>query len=166
MTGRVDRFIQFEPLGMRRNLVLDCLGGHTRQAPGFLEPVVGADIFAAFRHHVDELSQQAAFQADPLTALLLATGRLLTGDLAAADFILDHLPTQAPKLRFGQRHCPLMPFRTLGAALPLPPELADTDRWLDGSPEQEALRTWLATNRDALRWIEAEGAYAFAAEVG
>lgn len=159
MSGETDRLTQFGPLGMRRNLLLDCLGGHTPQAPGFLDPPPGVDILAAFRDHVEELSRQAVFQADPVTALLLAACRLLTGELAAADFILGHLPAEALELRFGQRYCPLMPFRTLTAVLPLPPEFADTDRWLGRLSKQEALKSWLSNNRAALRWSEPESTY-------
>lgn len=154
-----DRLTRFEPLGLRRNLLLDCLGGHTPQAPGFLNFMAEVDVFAAFRSHIHELSCVVAFQSDHLTALLLATGRLLTGDLNAADVILDQLPARAPRLRFGQRYCLLMPFRTLSAVLPLPPELAEPDLWLAGSQEQAALRSWLAEHRSALRWAETEGVY-------
>ncbi len=155
----MDRFIQFEPLGLRRNLLLDCLGGHTPQAPGYFEPDAGLSIFAAFGRHVAELGRQPAFASDAMTALLLAACRLLTGELAAAELIVENLPVAAHQGRFGQRYCPLMPFRTLSAALPLPPDLADPDRWLAGSAEQAALRAWLTEHHDRLRWVEADGTY-------
>jgi hypothetical protein len=159
MSADIDRYARFAPLGMRRNLLLDCLGGHTPQAPGYIGFGSGESIFEAFRSCIDVIGRFPAIASDPVIELLLAACRLLTGDLAAADDIVDNLPAAAPALRYGQRYCPLMPFRTLSAALPLPPELADPDRWIAGSPEQAALRAWLAENRDRLGWMETEGEY-------
>jgi len=105
------------------------------------------------------LSQLWGTEADPLTASLLAAARLLTGDLAAADTIVDNLPAEPFKLEYGARFCPLAPLRALGAVLPLPANLGDTRRWVEGSAEQTALRTWLAEHRGKLRWVEADGVY-------
>ena len=155
----MDRTAHLQPLGPQRLRALDCLGGNSPRAPGYFEPAVDVDIFEAFRRHVAQLSQQWAAETDPLTVSLLAAGRLLCGDLTAADVILDHLPAQAIKLDHGAGRCLVLPVRALAAALPLPPTLADTGRWLAGSAEQAALRTWLRDHRDALHWIEADGVY-------
>lgn len=155
----MNRLSRFHPLGLRRNLLLDCLGGHTPQAPGYMEPAEDEDIFAAFARHIEELARNDAFASDGMTALLLAAGRLLTGDVSAADLILDHLPSVETEMRFGQRYCPLMPFRTLSAALPLPADLKDVDRWVTGLAEQNELRAWLVGHREQLAWVEAEGVY-------
>ena len=155
----MDRFALFEPLGLRRNLLLDCLGGHTPQAPGYLEPDPRIPILVAFQNHVEELARQPAFASDPVTALLLTACRLLTGELSAAYHILENLPAEPNRGHFGQRYCPMMPFRTLSAALPLPNDLADPDRWQAGSAKQVALREWLTEQYDRLRWLAAEGEY-------
>jgi hypothetical protein len=90
---------------------------------------------------------------------LLAAGRLLTGDVAAADVIVDRLPAEAYRLDHGAGICWVTPQYALSAALPLPENLKDTSGWLAGSDMQAALRTWLAGHRDRLRWFEVEGLY-------
>jgi hypothetical protein len=67
-------------------------------------PPADADIFEAFADHVRQLSQLFAAETDPLTVSLLAAGRLLTGDLAAADVIIDNLPLR-PSGSIMERAC-------------------------------------------------------------
>jgi hypothetical protein len=52
-----------------------------------------------------------------------------------------------------------MPLYALSTALPLPANLMDTNRWVARTPEQTALRTWLAEHRNKLQWAEADGVY-------
>ena len=155
----MDRANRLQPLGLQRLRALDCLGGNMPRAPGYFELADGDDIFAAFRAHVERLSRDWASASDPATVTLLATARLLAGDLAAAAVILDHLPPQPIKLDHGAGKCLVLPFHALAAVLPWPKDLADTQRWLAGSAEQTALRAWLAEHRDTLRWLEADGVY-------
>lgn len=155
----MDRYTRVLPLGFQRLRVLDCLSGDSPWAPGYFDPPADSDIFKAFADHVAELSQLWGTETDPLTASLLAAARLLTGDLAAADAIVENLPAEPFKLAYGARFCPLAPLRALSAVLPLPANLEDTRRWVEGSSEQAALRIWLAEHRDKLRWVEIDGIY-------
>jgi hypothetical protein len=155
----VDRTAQLSPLGLQRLRVLDCLGGNSPHAPGYFAPAADGNIFDAFGNYVAQVSQQWAAASDAATVSLIAAARLLTGDLAAADVIVDHLPAKAFKLDHGAGICQVAPLYALSTALPLPADLKDTRRWLAGSAEQSALRTWLAEHRDKVRWIEADGVY-------
>jgi len=158
----VDRIARLQALGRQRLRVLDCLGGDSRFGPGYFEPAPDVDIFDAFRAYVARMTEVWAAESHPLSLSLPAAGRLLTGDLTAADVILDHLPAEPYKLDHGAGICWVTPQYALNAALPLPADLTDTDRWLAGSPEQAALRRWLAGHRDQLQWIEADGVYSLA----
>jgi hypothetical protein len=155
----MDRTSQLQPLGVQRLRTLDCLGGNTKLAPGYFAPAEGVDIFAAFREHVGALSRQWANVSDPASVALLAAARLLTGEIAAADAIIDHLPAAPIKLDHGAGVCRIVPYQALAAVLPLPRALADTRLWLAGSREQTALRAWLDAHREALRWHETDGVY-------
>jgi hypothetical protein len=139
--------------------VLDCLGGNSPRAPGYFEPAASSNIFNAFSDYVAQVSREWAAASDAATISLIAAARFLTGDLAAADAIIDHLPATAFKLDHGAGICLVMPLYALSTALPLPADLKDTRRWLAGSAEQAALRAWLAAHRDKLRWVEADGVY-------
>ena len=155
----MDRTSRLMVLGRQRVRVLECMGGNDRFAPGYFEPSADADIFDAFRAYVAEISQQWAADPSPLAVPLLAAARLLTGDVTAADVIVDRLPAKPYQLDHGAGRCWVTPQIALAAALPLPAELTDTDRWLAGSADQAALRAWLARHRDKLRWVEAHGVY-------
>jgi hypothetical protein len=150
----VDENSRFAPLGLQRLRILGCIGG---QSP--FDPPADANVFDAFRSHMGELSKRLATETDWLTVSLLAAGRFLSGDLAAANLILDYLPTRAVELDHGAGICLVMPLYALATALPLPANLQETKRWVRGSPEQTALRAWLAEHRDKLQWIETEGVY-------
>jgi hypothetical protein len=155
----MDRITRLLPLGRQRVLVFECLGGNSPIAPAYFECLDDTDIFEVFHAFVARTSQLCAGDTYPLTISLLAAARLLTGDLAAADAILDHLPPEDFKLDHGAGICVVAPLRVLCAALPLPADLKPTDRWLAGLPEPTALRAWLAGHRDKLRWLEAQGVY-------
>jgi hypothetical protein len=156
---RMDRMTQLAPLGLQRLRVLACLGGHFRSSSRYFEPAADADICDAFGTFVGHASQE--FAADPywLTIALLAAGRLLTGDLAAADVILDHLPVQTIELDHGAGICLVTPFYALSTVLPWPAELKYSRRWTAGSEAQAALRAWLGGHRDRLVWRRIEGVY-------
>jgi hypothetical protein len=118
-------------------------------------------VWVAFRAFVQRLVAAAGGESDPRTKSLLATGRLLTGDLSGADEIIENLPAAPFKRDHGMGHCLAAPADTLAVVLPLPAALSPPARWLAGSAEQAALRTWLAENRDQLEWREREGDYVF-----
>ena len=138
-----DRTTCLAPLGSQRLRLLDCLGGNNRFAPSYFSPPSGVDVVEAFASYVAELSARWASETDPLAMSLLAAARLLTGDASAARVIVNRLPPTCPKLDHGAGFCLIVPQQALTATLPLPPELADTRRWLADSPEQSALRSWL-----------------------
>jgi hypothetical protein len=154
----MDRAARLSPLGTQRLRLLECLGGNDRRLSGYFAPGAG-DIFTEFREYVRGLSARWEREDDPITVSLVAAARLLTGDLSAADVIVDHLPARATKLDHGAGICLVAPLHATSASLPLPTDLIDTSRWLAGSQEQVALRAWLAQHRDRLRWDEVAAAY-------
>jgi hypothetical protein len=160
----MDRFTRLSPLGLHRIRVLDCLGGNSPVAPGYFDLPDDTDIFRAFHEHLARMSELCAGDTNPLTVSLLAAGRVLMGDLAAADVILDNLPAEAFTLDHGAGICVVTPLYVLKSALPLPASLGDASSWVAGSGAQAALRTWLAEHRDRLRWVEADGVYLPSAE--
>jgi hypothetical protein len=126
---------RFTPLGTQRLRVLSCLGGDNAFAPGYFDPPPDSDILVAFGEYVVRMSQKWAGESNYLTISLLAAARLLTGELSAANIILDQLPVKPFKLDHGAGYCVVAPQNTLLACLPLPLELHDIDRWLARSTE-------------------------------
>jgi hypothetical protein len=157
----IERARLLSNLGPQRGRVLQHLGGNEPDLPGYLKLSPDTEILEAFGRHVRELSRKWAADADPAVVSLLAAGRLLSGDLSAADTILDHLPAKPFKTDHGAGIALVMPLHAMRGALPLPPDLADTNRWIERSPEQASLRDWLSQHRDKLRWMEREGEYRF-----
>ena len=155
----MDRAAFLAPLGLQRLRLLDCLGGNSPKAPGYFDPSGDSEVFAAFAAYISDLSSRWATDSDPLFISLLAAGRLLTGEIAAANVIVEHLPTKAFKTDHGAGYCVIAPLQALKAALPLPAELTDIVHWIAGSPEQAALSEWLSEHTNTLRWSEAEGVY-------
>lgn len=155
----MERSARLAPLGFQRLRLLDCLGGDSRWAPGYFDPPPNSDIFSAFAAHVRHLSARWADEADPLAVSLLAAGRLMIGDIAAARTIVDHLPVEAFEPDHGAGYCVTAPLDALNATLPLPDDLRDTKRWVADSPEQERLRAWLDGHERRLRWLEEDGVY-------
>jgi hypothetical protein len=159
----MDRTTRLSHLGPQRLRLLECLGGNDPRAAGYFAPAPDVDVFGAFRQYVESLSLRWAAERDPLTVSLLAAARLMTGDLAAAGVIVDHLPAEPAKLDHGAGICVVVPLYTLRTVLPLPHDLSDTRRWVAGSAEQAALRRWLSQRGSDLRWVEDAGEYRFAA---
>lgn len=155
----MDRAELLQPLGFQRLRILGCLGGDLPHAAGYFEPDPAVDIFVSFHHHVRELSQQWGNLTDHPTRSLLAAARLLTGDLTAAQEIVDCFPAAAPRLDHGAGDCLVAPFHALSETLPLPSAWKNTTRWLAGSAAQAYLQDWLAENSPRLRWIERAGVY-------
>ena len=157
----VNRTAHLLPLGYQRLRLLGCLGGDSPTMSGYFNPDPATDIFTAFRHYVARMSQIWVDDTDCMTLSMLAAARVLTGDLGAADIIIDHLPDKEFKLDHGAGYCVVMPQTVLCASLPLPAELTDIDQWLEGSEAQSALRLWLAQHHGKLLWEEYKGAYYF-----
>jgi hypothetical protein len=105
-------------------------------------------------------------RADALTLSLLGAGRLLTGDIRGARTIIDHLPEKLVTLDHGAGRCLVASASTLRRALPLPSGLGDVSRWLAGSAEQAALRTWLDQNEAQLIWDERRAEYVLTPDTG
>lgn len=159
----MDRTARLAPLGRQRLRILDCLGGNNRWAPGYFEPDADTDIRIEFGRYVARMCAEWAGDADRMVHSLLAAARVLTGDLAAALVIVDGLPRAPIALDHGAGICVTAPMHALSAAVPLPSWLAETSRWLAGSPEQDALRAWLTEHSGHLRWVDADGVYSWAA---
>jgi hypothetical protein len=147
------------PLGLQRLRLLDCLEGNSPRAGGYSPIDPEAELFGAFRQYVARTTALRTAERDPIVVSLLAAARLLTGEVAAATVIVDQLPPRPFVPDHGAGFCPLAPLQALRAALPLPAALADIRRWIAGSPEQAALRDWLAEHGGNLRWDEPAGSY-------
>jgi len=121
-------------------------------------------IFTAFRDHVFRLSNEWSEEMDPYLISLLAAARLLSGEIAAAETILAHLPS-APIVRdHGAGFCRMAALYAMSAALPIPDEWCDTRGWVRGSDMEHNLQAWLRKHADRLQWKEEEGCYRIAAE--
>ena len=155
----MDRAELLKPLGFQRNRLLSCLGADLPHAPSYFQPDPEADPFASYRRYVEGLSAQWAAASDRATLSLLAAARLLYGDLTAARLIVDHLPPHTIRTDHGAGICLLAPLYALHSALPLPESLRDTSRWLAGSAQQAALRSWIEEHGPKLHWNEVEGVY-------
>src|SRR5450755_2347983 len=83
-TFAMDRIARIQSLGRQRGRVIECLGGNSRLVRGaYFDPAADIDILDAYRAYVARMSASL----EPLNMALLAAGRLLTGDLTAADVI-------------------------------------------------------------------------------
>jgi hypothetical protein len=133
-----DRSTWFLPLGYQRLRLIGCFFGDNPRSPNYFEPTPVVDIFEAFRHYVERMSRVWAAESDPFA--LFAAARFLTGDLNAAEVILDHLPVKAVKLDHGAGYCLVIAQNILHTSLPLPADLKDINRWLEDFTEQAALR--------------------------
>jgi hypothetical protein len=150
-----------EPLGAQRLRLVSCLDS-SRWSIHF-EPLPGEDILAAFREWVGKVVRQQGEASGPGSgtwSALIGAARLLTGDLAGADLIVENLPMQPHVLDHGAGYCLVLPMQLLLTAVPLPaPGLQNISRWLAGSAEQAELRTWLRQHHDRLVWDEPRGVY-------
>jgi len=155
-------------LGDLRLSMLSALGCDNPRMSQFFDPPPSISIFDAYREHIERLSRDWAgcgWADDPLARRLLGAGRLLYGDLAGADEILNNLPAEPTERPFGARFVPLLPQRMLRWALPLPREkycLNWPDRLCENSPEQAEFRRWLGYHRERIIWQEIEGFYLLA----
>lgn len=152
------------PLGLQRFRLIECLGGNNARLPGWFDFAPGEDMFAAYRTYVARLASEWAHDDDDLVVRLVAAARLLAGERDAARVLVDRLPRVPIVLDHGAGFCPVAPFHALSTALPLPPPLADSKRWLAGTPEQAALRTWLDEHLDKLEWHDVDAVYRFPSE--
>jgi len=155
----MNRTEQMAVLGPLRSRILDCLGGNSRWAPGYWDPRPDADTLASFRTYVQGLGDRWGSLTDPTSVSLLAAARLLIGDITAAHDIIERLPDKPVKLDHGAGQCLVAAAQVLRASLPLPADLTDSTRWLEGSEEQARLKAWLAIHERALRWVEEQGVY-------
>ena len=155
----VRRGDDFLPLGINRFRILECIGGNDTRSAVFFDLPPGKDIIDAFETYFAALNQRDGFLAHRGTRLLLSAASLLSGNLGAADTILDELPAELIRLDHGSGYFLTAHLVALAVAVPFPENLRDTNEWLAGSATQNALRSWLAANRDTLRWNKIEGKY-------
>ncbi len=148
-----------EPLGPFRQQVIACLRGDIGSRTRRFSPTDGDGLFDAFTRFVLAAEASAPASLDGVGKSILAAGRLLSGDLSGADRIIDLMPERPHVTEHGAGKCLLMPARVLRNILPLPNDVGNPDRWTAGSPDQAALREWLAEHRHQLRWMEIEGEY-------
>jgi len=153
---------RLNPLGRERLRILDCLAGLQFRRSHRFNPPEGSDFFTAYREYMAGLLWLWAEVKDPLWISVAAAGRLLCGDISAADIILDHLSPQ-PFMPRGVGYCRASAVWAMAHVLPIPRSLKEGNffeqRWLAGSPVQAELRTWLDAHRDKLRWDEKRGLY-------
>jgi len=161
----MDRSTRLAPLGLQRLRILECLGGNSSpRLTGYFDPADDAMIFMAFRDHVLRLSNEWSEETDPYLISLLAAERLLSGEIAAAETILAHLPS-APVVRdHCAGFCRMSALYAMSVALPIPDEWRDTPGWVRGSDMEHNLQAWLRKHADRLQWKEEEGCYRIAAE--
>jgi hypothetical protein len=158
---------RLEPLGYSRLRLLSCLGGDMPHLPQYFAPGPQEDAFAAFRGFVDRMVRLCADANDPMVRSLIGAAQLLTGDLSGADVIVEYLPATPVKLDHGAGYCLTASQAALSVALPqLPKSLQDTSRWLAGSAEQAALRTWLEQHASQLVWDEPRALYVLGQNMG
>jgi hypothetical protein len=158
-----DRNERLALLGRERLRISSCLGGDVPRLPQYFAPSPDEDVFAAFRVFVDGMARRTQRATDALTRSLIGAGRLLTGELSGADEVIAHLPIEPYAREHGAGYCLAAPAEALAAALPLPPELRDTARWLAGSIQQGALLEWLSRHQRRLIWDEARAIYRLSA---
>jgi len=152
---------QLDSLGYPRLRLFRCLGGDRPRLPQYLELAPGEDALLAFQRFVEDMIQRCRADEDRVTRALIGAARLLVGELAGADEILDHLPAARIELDHGAGYCLIVPMQALQTALPLPPDLRNA--WLvAGSDEQAALRRWLGRHRSRLVWERTSGQYELA----
>lgn len=149
------------PLGPQRLRLLSCMGGDQPHLPQYVDLGPGEDALLAFRKFVERMVRTCAGATDRTTLALVAAGQLLTGELSAAGLIIESLPAAPVTLDHGAGHCALAAAAALQTALPLPPALRHSSRWLSGSSEQAALRAWLERHGPELVWDEVAGVYRF-----
>jgi hypothetical protein len=156
---RAARVARLAPLGLLRLRILSCLGGDTHVMPQyFATPGPDEDLFAAYRAFVRDMVERVRGEEDAYS--LVAAARLVTGDLSAADDILNTLRAERFEPEHNTGFCVVIASTALGQVLPLPQEIAKPQpNYVAGSAEEAALRTWLAAHRDRLTWNEVEGLY-------
>jgi len=149
------------PLGYLRMLSLACTSSDSPRSDHYFAPPEGADVFAACRNHAMLLWERFHDQPDPWHAAICSVPRLLSGDLAIADMIPDHLPERPYVTDHGAGFCLVLPVRATAAVLPMPETLKDQAQWtwLAGSLRQADVRAWLNEHRHQLQWDDKEGIY-------
>jgi len=155
---------RIEPLGYLRLGAIACTLGNNPKSDGYFNPPEDIDIYSAFRDHVARLSREwrgEGFPCEDYPYRLLHVMRLLSGDISAADEVLDRLPPQPHYVDHGAGHCLLLEQRATAHVLPLPESLKEKpwQTWLAGSKAQADVRAWLKEHREKLRWEEKEGVY-------
>jgi len=143
-----------EPLGHLRLCTLDCTFSSS-----YFNPPEGSDIFTAYRDHVARLSSE--WRDEDFPDRVLPVMRLLSGDISAAEQVLDRLPPEPHHVDHGSGFCFVLAQRAMAHILPLPESLKEKpgQTWLAGSQAQADVRAWLEEHRDKLRWDEKEGVY-------
>jgi hypothetical protein len=148
-------------IGPLREPVLFCLGADREGSVGYFKVDPKFDIIQQYEDHIFRLSAFWTNTDGHWAQLALSAGRLLCGRVTEADSLIGAVSDAKGMDPHAKGRCILMPFRVCAAALPLPEALRDTRRWIAGSAEQAALRSWLAEHRDRLIWDRAAGVYRF-----
>jgi len=155
---------RLRPLGFLRIRSLGCTGGGYKLSPAYFYPPEDIDIFTAYRNYAVRIWEEFHTQSHGYGLSLLALARLLSGDLDAADVIIDNLPAEPYRIDHGAGYCVVLPQNGTAAILPLPKTLKEFpgETWLAGSQVQADVRAWLNEHRDKLRWDEKECLYRLA----
>jgi len=158
-------FARMQPLGWYRGQVLACTLSDNPWLPNYFDPPEGADLNAAFREHLERLWARWLPEATGPQfngMAVVAAGLLSYGRLEMADYILGQLPPQP--VRGG--YCNSLAVRLAKVLLPLPAELRECGTWVEGSPEAEAVRRWLAEHRSRLVWDPSAERFRFSSGPG
>lgn len=139
-----------QPLGALRCRILACIGAENPKLATFFDPPSDRTLDESLRQHLLKLHKM--FADDPLSRIFVAAGLLSFGDLACADEILECLPRAPIVTDHGAGWCPLVPYQTLAALLPIPEQHRNVRLWVEGSADAAAVAQWLIENRDQLHW--------------
>lgn len=143
---------RIDPLGYLRLRTLNCTAGWNPKAFGYFNPPEDINVFTAYHNHIARLSTK--WRDDDYPGGLLPAMRLLSGDLSAAEQILDGLPSEPYEVDHGAGYCLVLAQRAMAHILPLSETLKErpVQTWLAGSQAQADVRAWLKEHRDKLRW--------------
>ncbi|HUA61712.1 MAG TPA: hypothetical protein VML19_23355 [Verrucomicrobiae bacterium] len=141
---------RLQQLGNLRCRILACLGADNPRLPAFFDPPEDQPVSDCLHRHLLKLHE--AFAGDADSQRIVAAGLLSFGELSRVHEILHLFPAEPTVMDHGAGWCPLIAYSAVSELLPLPKELQDVRRWLQGSTEATHLLQWLQLNYERLSW--------------